>query len=119
MAFRISKGELGDNMPNAEGRHTALHVGKELELGQRVFWVYVGAVVVSLTFVVLESSSAMSMPLLRVRRRSGAVGRSSSPASWRSCGGRGTDGWRLVADVSVVHRSGHGEGAAGFWSGMK
>ena len=57
-------------MPNAEGRRNAsLHVGKELELGRRLFWVYVGAVVVSSTFVVLDSSSAMSMPLLGVRRR--------------------------------------------------
>ena len=51
MAYRIPKGKLAD-MPNVEGRHTsALHVGKELELGQqhvqqRVFWVYVNAVVV-------------------------------------------------------------------------
>ena len=65
---RLASGD----MPNAEGRrHASLHVGKELELGKRVFWVYVGAVVVSSTFVVLDSSSAMSMPLLgvRIRRR--------------------------------------------------
>ena len=43
--------------PN-EGRHTALHVGQEFELGQRVFWVYVGAVVVSVGVRRARSSRA-------------------------------------------------------------